>query len=134
VKFQWTGVAEYQRMLQAVSQVFDDTSPELKQVLMVPAKAMAANASALAAKKTGLLASSIYASNGGAKQRGVIIRVNKKAWYARFVEFGTRYMPPRPFFRPAFLQMYSSYINDISPGLKKLVEDTATKNAYHAPG
>lgn len=133
VKLKWAGAEQLKRTYKAVAQVFDDTDPRLKAVILVPARAMTADASNLAPMgKTGNLKKSLYATVGGAKQRGVLMGVKtKKAPYARFVEFGTVKMPAQPFFRPAVLKMFGSYVNDIAPGIKKLVEDTAAQNAYH---
>jgi hypothetical protein len=52
--------------------------------------------------RTGMLRRSIYAGvSGGPGKRSLWLDVN--APYAMFLEFGTRYMTPRPFIRPAIV-------------------------------
>ena len=122
-------------------------------MILVPAQAMIANAQNLApvssagstrTRKTkkkgtvtvkyppGTLKRSLLATPGPANQRGIfLVARGKIAPYAFFVEFGTSKMSAHPFFRPALLAMLSTYASDIAPGVKRIVEDTATKNAYH---
>jgi hypothetical protein len=42
-------------------------------------------------------------------------------------------MSARPFFRPAFLQMASTYAGDLAPAIKTIIEAKARENAYHPP-
>jgi HK97 gp10 family phage protein len=134
VTFQWQGVEELKKNFEKVGVAIDDKDPELKAVLLKPAQAMRDNAKSLAPKKTGNLAAAIYASVGGAKQRGVLMGVRiRKAPYAYFVETGTSKMPAQPYFRPALLRMAGTFVNDIQPGVKQFIEKTSAKNAYHPP-
>jgi HK97 gp10 family phage protein len=142
VTFQWQGVQELINDLQKAGASIDDKDPAIKQVIMKPASAMVANAQNLAplgkfATKThqpGALKRSLVARVGPANQRGVFIVARKRiAPYAVYVELGTSKMSPRPFFRPALLQMAATYAVDIAPGVKEILEATATKNAYHPP-
>jgi HK97 gp10 family phage protein len=135
VAFGWKGVEELKHSLEAVGASLDDRNLELKEAILVPATAMAAHASALAPKVTGRLAAACYASMGNSKQRGVFMGVRrgkkKGAPYAWYVEVGTSKMAARPYFRPALAQMATTYANDLAPGVKKIVEATAAKNAHH---
>jgi HK97 gp10 family phage protein len=135
VSFQFAGVAELKNTLNEVGLALDDREPAVKQIILGPAQKMRDNAKSLAPYRTGNLRDAVYASVGGVKQRGVIMGVReRKAPYAGFVEFGTSKMPAHPFFRPALLTMFSSYVADLAPGVQKLIEDTAAKNAYRPPG
>jgi len=44
------------------------------------------------------------------------------AWYWRFVEFGTRHVPARPFMRPAFESAKEAAVNAIAERLKARIE------------
>jgi HK97 gp10 family phage protein len=134
VIFQWDGVEELKKALLAVGASLDDRNDDIKTVILEGAALkMRDNARNLAPVKTGLLRKSIYASKGGAKQRGVLMGVRKAAFYAHWIEFGTSKMPAHPFFRPALLAMTNTFAQDIAPGIGKIVEATAAKNAYHPP-
>jgi HK97 gp10 family phage protein len=142
VKIQWAGVPEMMKCFQDAGIKIDDKSSEIKAVIMTPAQAMIANAQNLApiGKKKygkyepGNLKNSLIATPGPANQRGVFLVARKRiAPYAVYVEMGTSKMSPRPFFRPALLQMGSTYANDIAPGVKRILEDAATASAYHPP-
>jgi HK97 gp10 family phage protein len=143
VTFEWQGVKELMDDLNAVGVKIDDKDPAIKQIILPPAQAMIRNAQNLAPlgkirtkhHEPGTLRRSLIATPGPANQRGVFIVARKKiAPYAVYVEFGTSKMSPQPFFRPALLQMGSTYANDIAPGVKQIIESTAEKNAYHPPG
>lgn len=137
VKVQWQGVEELKKTLATVGDQLDDRTPEVKDILYVPSENAMNMARNFAPEKTGLLRSSIYVTKGGARQRGVLMGVRKgkrRAWYARFVEFGTVKMAAHPFFRPAIMQMLGTFVQDIAPPVKALVERTAAQNAYHPPG
>jgi HK97 gp10 family phage protein len=143
VKLQWEGVPQMMKCLQDAGLSIDDKKPEIKRIVMVPASAMIANAQSLApvaersfGKKypAGTLRRSLIATPGPATQKGVFIVARKRiAPYAIFVEYGTSKMSPQPFFRPALLQMASTYANDIAPGVKSILEAAATASAYHPP-
>ena len=133
VQMKWQGAPEMKRTFTKTGEALDDRTDEVKNVLMVPSKAAMDRASVLAPKKTGLLSESMYATKGGPRMRGIKMGIKKKAWYARFVEFGTSKMAAHPFFRPAVLAMNSTYIADIAPGIKNVVESTCAKYAYR-PG
>jgi HK97 gp10 family phage protein len=142
VMFQWQGLEELRKDFEAAGAAIDDKDPNIKDVILVPAQAMIANAQNLApvGKKVygkfqpGNLRRSLIATRGPKTQRGIYLVARKRiAPYASYVEFGTSKMSPRPFFRPAFLQMGTTYVNDIAPGVKQLLEAAATANAYHPP-
>ena len=147
--FALTGWREMIKGFQQVGVKLDDKDPDVKQAILPAAQAMVANARNLApisqggsTRKTkkggtkqyppGTLRASIIATPGPANQRGIFIVARKRvAPYAVFVEFGTSKMAPHPFFRPALLQMASTYAADIAPGVKQIVENAANANAYH---
>lgn len=52
---------------------------------------------------------------------------NQNVFYARFVEFGTRYVPARPFMRDAFEKYGAASIKDFSNNLKKSIEQQLKK-------
>lgn len=53
---------------------------------------------------TGRLRSSIAIQGKGTDGNGSFVDVGTRVKYAAFVEFGTRYMNPQPFMRPALLE------------------------------
>src|SRR6516164_36113 len=109
VRFEWQGVEELKKTLLAAGVALDDTNDDIKTVILDAAIKMRDNARNLAPVKTGLLRKSIYATKGGQKQRGVLMGVSKKAFYAHWVEFGTVKMAAHPFFRPALLAMGNTF-------------------------
>jgi len=134
IGLKWDGVPQLLNDYKQVGQALDARSKPVKKVLMGPAKAMVNNARSMAPKRTGNLAASIFATEGPDEKPGVLMLVNQtKAPYARFVEFGSSRTPAQPYFRPALAQMTGSYLNDIQPGVKQIVEETAPKYAYHPP-
>lgn len=134
VKIQWYGVAELQKTLAAVGAKLDDKDSDVKDVMLTPCAAAMDRARGLAPMRTGKLRASLYATKGPANQRGILMgSKGRVAPYAFFVEFGTSKMPPRPFFRPAIIALTSTFVGDISPGIKTIVEGTASANAYHPP-
>src|SRR5262252_4397749 len=93
VKVQWQGIEELKNTLAQVGLSLDDRDRTVKNVIMGPATKMRDEARELAPVKTGNLRASIYANPGGDRQRGVLMGVNaKKAYYGRFVEYGTSKM------------------------------------------
>jgi HK97 gp10 family phage protein len=49
------------------------------------------------------------------------------AWYWRFIEFGTRRMPGRPFLRPAFYHTHDKQIEALRTRLAKAIATAAAK-------
>ena len=49
---------------------------------------------------------------------GVMVGVKKEVFYARFLEFGTRRMAPKPFLRPSYEQGKNKAVGDIAKRLK----------------
>ena len=143
VTIKWEGLAELKKTLEACGIALDDKSNEVKEIILPPAQAAVENARNLApmghdkaaGHVPGTLKRSLIATKGPATQRGIFMVARKKiAPYASYVEYGTSKMSAQPFFRPALLQFASTYVADVAPGIKKLVEDTCAKNAYHPPG
>jgi HK97 gp10 family phage protein len=56
----------------------------------------------LAPVKTGNLRRSIHHLTVDKSEQAVSVQVGPTAFYAKFLEFGTRHMKARPFMRPAF--------------------------------
>jgi len=153
VTFSLTGWSEMIKTFNAVGVKIDDKMPEIKQAILPAAQAMIANAQSLApiseggstvtkttkkkgtvSKKypPGTLRRSLLATPGPANQRGIFLVARKSiAPYTVYVEFGTSKMSPRPFFRPALLQMASTYAADIAPAVSKVIETAVTSNAFH---
>jgi HK97 gp10 family phage protein len=132
VTFQWQGVAEFKKTLEAVGAALDDRDPKVKAVILGPSMVTVERSKNLIHNVTGTLASAVYATVGGKTQRGVLLGVRKKkAPYAGYVEFGTSKMTARPYFRPALLQMAGTFVDDIAPYIKQIVEETAADNAWH---
>src|SRR5262245_190425 len=134
VKLEWQGVQELKNTLEQVGLALDDRDDKLKDVILQPCLRMNEHARSLAPERTGRLKAAIYASKGTKRTRGVLMGVRKKkAPYAGYVEFGTSKTPPQPFFRPALLAMHPTFVNDIAPGVRKIIDDTCRANAYHPP-
>lgn len=146
VKFAWDGVKQMQKALAEVGVSLEDTNPDIKSIILeLAAKKWLAHARSLVPVKTGALQKALYVTKGGKKQRGVYMGVRRKLtvthagtgvkykapmYYAWFVENGTSKMGAHPYFRPALLAMASTYAADIAPGVQKLIEATAAKNAW----
>jgi HK97 gp10 family phage protein len=85
---------------------------------------------ALAPELTGFLKSEIVeASKSKSGSEGgiqVLVGPSKRAYYATFREFGTRYQAARPFVRPAFEatkdQVLAAFVEDLQQGLEDLKE------------
>lgn len=151
VTFSLTGWSEMIKTFNSVGVKLDDKDPDIKAAILPAAQAMIDNAknlapvsSAGATRKTksgaskqyppGTLRNSLLATPGPANQRGIFLVARSRiAPYNVYVEFGTSRMAARPFFRPALLQMATTYAADIAPAVKRIIEDTATANAYHPP-
>jgi HK97 gp10 family phage protein len=58
---------------------------------------------------TGRLRASIVSSGLEHDAKGAFVRVGTNVFYAGFVEFGTRYMAPQPYLRPALLEAAQSW-------------------------
>lgn len=142
VKFAFEGVEQLKKCLEKVGVVVDDTNPEIKNVILETAgKKWLARARSLVPVRSGALYKALYVTKGGKKTRGVMMGVRRRVTingkkvdtkYAWYVEHGTSKTPEHAYFRPALMAMASSFAADIAPGVKKLVEETAAKNAYHA--
>lgn len=80
---------------------FARASPEVMQGVQATADAIAEDARNHAPVRTGTLRDSITTTRPmRAGQPGQTVRVVARVFYAKFVEFGTRNMRPRPFMRP----------------------------------
>jgi HK97 gp10 family phage protein len=75
----------------------------LEKAAKAGAEVIAAQAKRLAPRDTGALADGIDVEPGrlqqGRAQYG--ISYNKRQWYGRLIELGTKFMPAHPFLRPA---------------------------------
>ena len=139
VSIKWEGVTQLLNTYKQCGVALDDKSPDVKDILLPLCTAAMANAKNLAPlgtiantkHKPGTLKRSIIATRGPRTQRGIFMVARKRiAPYAGFVEFGTSNMAARPYFRPAMLAFASTYVSDITPGVKRLLEDTCQANAY----
>jgi len=79
---------------------------------------------------TGKLADGIKTSTQGLKGK-LAINVIVKAFYSRFLEFGTSKMAAKPFMRPAFdeslPQMEAAFAEALTRGVKKEVKKASKK-------
>ena len=75
----------------------------LEKAARAGAEVIAAEARRLAPRKTGALAEGIAVEPGRLQQGRAqySIGYGKKTWYGRLIELGTKFMPARPFLRPA---------------------------------
>jgi HK97 gp10 family phage protein len=142
VKIEWAGMNELLANYRKCGVALDDKSPAVKDIILKPASAAIENARNLAPlgtittpqHKPGTLRRSLLATRGPKTQRGIYMVARKRiAPYATYVELGTSKMTARPFFRPAMLVFGSTYVSDIAPEVKTLLETTAAANAYHPP-
>lgn len=74
-----------------------------EKAVLALALSVEASAKGLAPVDTGTLRRSIT-HKPGRDVRGFYVDVGTNVVYAPFVEFGTRFMRPQPYLRPAFLQ------------------------------
>lgn len=107
----------------------DEATDELRQTIWAFASEMQGDARARAPKDTGTLAANIQArfSRDGLEARvGVITKAAKrKAYYAGFVEFGTRNMPARPWLVPALEQNRPKFRPQINSAVDRAVRRVA---------
>lgn len=101
----------------------------IKDEVMHLAEAIAADAKARVAVDTGLVRDTIKARKVGpgfAAKIGIMgVRDRKKAYYAMFVEFGTKKMPARPFMTPAFEANKAEGIERIGAAVDKALAKVA---------
>jgi HK97 gp10 family phage protein len=79
------------------------TGLALRKAAEAGAEVIADEAKQRAPVKTGQLRESITVAPGPMKQGKAEYRIGpgKKAWYGSLIEFGTKFIPARPFLRPA---------------------------------
>lgn len=117
-----TGMDALQRALKTAPDLVKDLASD---AVLKTAFATAQRARALVPVRTGALKAAITSAATATNGR-VGLSGGEAAFYWRFVEFGTRYMPARPFMRPAAdaeADDYVARIRDIGP---KLERDLAT--------
>jgi HK97 gp10 family phage protein len=88
-------------------------------------------------RKTGLGAKSIVVRNARSKTRTsarAIVTVLKRAFYLRFLEFGTRHAPAFPFLRPAAETKQKEAIREMGNYAGPRIEKEAAKLARKARG
>lgn len=88
-------------------------------------------------RKTGLGAKSIVVRSARSKNRNsarAIVTVLKRAFYLRFLEFGTRHAPAFPFLRPAAETKYTEAVGAMGEYAGVRIEKEAIKLARKAPG
>ena len=125
------GMAPLQRALKTAP---DQVALHAADAVQVSSFAIAQRARSLVPVRSGALKSSITVAARGTIGRVGIGRVDVAGGgkgrspevYWRFVEFGTRYHPARPFFRPAAAAEESDYVARIKAIGPKLERDLAT--------
>lgn len=77
-----------------------------------------------APRKSGLLKRSIVLRSQGVQGDNIVFSVDVKkiAFYARFLEFGTSKMSPKPFFRPGVASSTQLYVATLSLELGKNIQ------------
>lgn len=77
-----------------------------------------------APRKTGLLKRSIWLRSQGVQGDNIIFSVDirKIAFYARFLEYGTSKMSPKPFMRPAAAEATSTYVAKLTVELGRNIQ------------
>ena len=135
--------------LDELKQAFNDLPREFHRVALRPGVMAAAQvvqkaAKASAPKDTGVLVRSIYRTrdkaNSNQVQEAAMVgvrsgkRYKKKkqdAYYWRFVEFGTKFLPARPFLRPAAestkSQQLAAMVEKLKVGMEKAVAKARSK-------
>lgn len=93
--------AEFTR---ALSGAFHRMQLQTEHDLVVLGLRVQSRARELAPVDTGRLRASIVSSGLERDARGAFVRIGTNVFYAGFVEFGTRYMAPQPYLRPALLE------------------------------
>lgn len=93
-------------LLKTISQLSEDVAGDaLLSVLEEVAEPIRATAARLAPLDTGTLRDSIVVKPIQNRRTGAVsvgVGTTGEGFYGRFHEYGTRYMPARPFLRPAF--------------------------------
>lgn len=115
----------------------------LQKALSPAANIVVRAARLMAPKDTGRLSRAIFAmrsrrnSNGVFEERIVKVRYgksqqkkNRDAFYWRFVEFGTKFMPAKPFMRPAFDRNRGRLVPVIRDSLAKSLREAARRASW----
>jgi HK97 gp10 family phage protein len=118
------GADAFRRRLAALSA---ETKAEVRKALEVSASEMVATAKALAPVDEGDLRDSIRKEPGPHELAVTVVAGDERAFYARFVEFGRRGMPARPFFWPAYRALQKRIRSRINRSITTAAKKAATK-------
>lgn len=97
LKFTIEGIEQFQATINRLTERLPQAGFE---VISQAADRMVSDAKSFAPVRTGFLRDNIMITN----QNAYAIQVSSLAYYSIFVEFGTRFMQPEPFFLPAVMQ------------------------------
>lgn len=97
LSFNVEGIQEFQAIINRLTERLPQAAFE---VISQAADRMVSDARSFAPVRTGFLRDNISITN----QNAYAIQVSSLAYYSVFVEFGTRFMQPEPFFLPAVMQ------------------------------
>ncbi len=112
------GIAELQRKLDQLDQ---NMRSHVDKALSIEISKMLTLAQSLAPKRTGFLASTVFAEKTGEWA----FKLGAKATYAYFVEFGTRFMKARHFLTTATEASKPSLLSRINQALREAIMEAS---------
>lgn len=123
-----TGAAELDKVLQQLP--VEVAKKVLRGAVMSGAGVVVSEARLAAPRRTGKLIREIRRKLDKQSTHSVTVQVGVgKAFYGLFQEFGTRFMPARPWFRPAWEASKMAALNQIGRALGRGIEDAAVRLA-----
>ncbi len=123
--FELQGVEEF---LTAMKKKGDLLESQQEKIIMAGAKILKSEIEARAPVLTGNLKQHIVITELKKGSEGAFVYVGPsdpgKAFYAKFLEFGSKYIRARPFVEPAYLSVRSQMLVAMATAAKKIIEDS----------
>jgi HK97 gp10 family phage protein len=110
VNVKWHGLQELRRDLETLA---PDMARAAQPLVTTAAEQAAVQMRAHAPYETGRLRSSVIVQRDAQGPTTASMRVTVRARYARYLEYGTRYMPARPAFLPILNASRRAMLKDI---------------------
>ncbi|MCH8322576.1 MAG: HK97 gp10 family phage protein [Proteobacteria bacterium] len=117
IRLEITNLPAFQRSLEKLT---GDIQDNIKDALRAGAQDLAVRAKERVPVKSGELRDSIVTLEGG---EGMNYIISATAPHARFVEFGTRKTPARPFMVPAAEEVFPQILDNLAGAINKAIRN-----------